>query len=144
MLRDIVLRYLLVAQPNERLVMETLVDEIARSWNGPYSLPVNVADAELLVASLMRQLPLRQNNASPATLRYITLLVEYTLSAVESLKLNHFYSPIFTAAFNRAWCELDRSSYEEDGESWEDILYHVNILIEAAMYVPFFYSIPIA
>lgn len=135
MLRDIVFRYFLVARPVEQLLMETLVNDIAQRGNIQPFPPIDVADAEVVVITLMHQLASRQNIDSPIKLRYLMLLVEYTLGAVDALKLFHFYSTIFTSAFDRLWHDLARTCREKDGESWENVLYYSNALINAIMCV---------
>lgn len=134
--RDMVVRYFLTASPAERLVMETLMEEIALEGKISFSGPVDISDAQLIVTAILRQLSIRHGDGSPIKLRYTKILTDFAIKAVEDSNLLDLHVPLFTAAFERLWYETAHSSQHDDGESWEPILLYATLLIDASVYVP--------
>ncbi|KAF8597288.1 hypothetical protein BDV93DRAFT_547991 [Ceratobasidium sp. AG-I] len=130
---DIVVRYFLAASPLEYSLMETLLDEIVREGKLSFSGPMDVADAEVIVTAVLRQLSLRHDRGTPIKLRYTELLTEFAIRAAEGSKQFHLHIPIFTTAFNRLWYEIVRTSQHPQGESWETILSYATLLLDGSV-----------
>lgn len=138
--RDCIIRYLLVSSPTEHLVMATIVEEIARHGKVRYAPAVDSTDTRTLADVLLRQLSIRRSNGTPIGLRYIAILVEFILQDIEASKLFQLYEPIFTAAFDRLWHEIDLTCQDHNGEYWEHVLVYANLLFSALQYVsPMYY-----
>ncbi|KAF8598485.1 hypothetical protein BDV93DRAFT_512491 [Ceratobasidium sp. AG-I] len=133
MIRNVTIRYFLVALPVEHQALGALIDKIEREGEISPTGPVDATDAEVLSTTLIRQLSIRHDKGAPIKLQHIKILTDYALKCAESLKRVDLHIPMFTAAFGRLWYELDRTGQHTVGESWEKILLYVTLFIDAVV-----------
>lgn len=133
---DLVVRFFLVSSVPDYPVMGTIMEEILRQVKLPLGKPVNKADAEAIVATILRQLLLRHDERAPINLRYTKLLTEFALHGAEDAGLFNLHPAVFVTAFNRLWYEIVRTSQHNEGDSWEMILPYATLLLDVIVCVP--------
>ncbi|KAF8594772.1 hypothetical protein BDV93DRAFT_611717 [Ceratobasidium sp. AG-I] len=132
-LGEVVLRYCLLSAPNERYVMQALVDDCSNFIQPGEKYPpllnsFNVfgMDAINVKTALVEQLSFRQTDSTSAQLRYITCLTDYALQVLGKLE-----NSVLEAAFDRLWHEITCNAESLDRDFSDHVLLFATLLLQA-------------
>ncbi|KAF8594767.1 hypothetical protein BDV93DRAFT_577474 [Ceratobasidium sp. AG-I] len=138
-LRETVFRYSLVSAPNERFVMQALVDGFADcvpAWekHPPTLNSFNTMglDAIDISTALMEKLSFHQTDSSSEKLKYLTSVTEYALQVLDNAGFSNLFS-ILEAAFERLWHELGCDSESLDKDFLAHVILFATLLLQATV-----------
>ncbi|KAF8593821.1 hypothetical protein BDV93DRAFT_582092, partial [Ceratobasidium sp. AG-I] len=138
-LRETVFRYSLVSAPNERFVMQALVDDFANcvpEWEkhppALNSFSTMGLDAIDISTALIEKLSFHQTDSSSEKLKYLTSVTEYGLQVLDDAGFSNLFS-ILEAAFEHLWQELDCDSESLDKDFTAHVILFATLVLRATV-----------